>query len=260
VDKVVRDLFKKAKRAGRKLMRKLGIGSKEKPKNKEQHDEQVKAGLQYLDQLSEQEDKDKDGNLSEESASKIAKTTKNKFKVFTSVIPKLESGKWVFNWTGSGGKKKTNKGGGGKQVKGLNSWKAARLKLIPDGEKMLSNAELEDYDQAQKMTNEQILKKGATFGDGTSAFIAMLEQYRAGPGNPPFVSLAQLYTSQKLEKRLQLLTQKLNCRIYQVKRRLLYLNIKIELMRLWIGLLTLMEGKILNYLHGQDRIKICSNN
>ncbi|MDH4474748.1 MAG: hypothetical protein QE487_19240 [Fluviicola sp.] len=48
VDKVVRDLFKKAKRAGRKLMRKLGIGSKEKPKNKEQHDEQVKAGFAQL--------------------------------------------------------------------------------------------------------------------------------------------------------------------------------------------------------------------
>lgn len=108
VDKAVNKILKKARKAGRKLMRKLGIGTKEKPKNKEQHDEQVKAGLMYLDQLSHQEDKDKDGNIDEETANRIAQKTKKKFNVFTSIIPTLESGKWVYDWTGSRGRKKTN--------------------------------------------------------------------------------------------------------------------------------------------------------
>ncbi|MDH4474745.1 MAG: DUF4157 domain-containing protein [Fluviicola sp.] len=180
VDKVVRDLFKKAKRAGRKLMRKLGLGSKEKPKNKEQHDEQVKAGLQYLDQLSEQEDKDKDGNLSEESASKIAKTTKKKFKVFTSIIPKLESGKWIFDWTGSKGRKKTNKGGNitytlGSTFKGkLDSLpgNASEMKPLTKGSTLWKAAIKECQDAIDEGSKMQIKVKSSS--DATAFLKAVL--------------------------------------------------------------------------------------
>jgi len=65
-------LLLKAKKAGRKLMAKLGIGSKEKPKNKEQHDEQVKAGLMYLHQQEKALDTDDDKSLSEDQAKKAA--------------------------------------------------------------------------------------------------------------------------------------------------------------------------------------------
>ena len=108
VDRAIMKLLNKAKKAGRKLLSKLGIGAKEKPKNKEQHDEQVKAGLQYLDQMSNKEDKDKDKTLSQEEAQQVAAKTKKKFPVFTSIIPRNESGKWVYDWTGSKGTKKTD--------------------------------------------------------------------------------------------------------------------------------------------------------
>jgi hypothetical protein len=89
-------------------MRKLGLGSKEKPKNKEQHDEQVKAGLQYLDQISNKEDKDNNKTLTQEEAQHVATKTKKKFSVFTSIKPRNEGGKWVYDWTGSKGTKKTD--------------------------------------------------------------------------------------------------------------------------------------------------------
>jgi len=69
VDRAVMKLLKKAKKAGRKLMAKLGIGS---PKNKEQHDEQVKAGLMYLHQQEKALDTDDDKSLSEDQAKKAA--------------------------------------------------------------------------------------------------------------------------------------------------------------------------------------------
>ena len=108
VDKAVNKLLAKAKKAARKIMRKLGIGSKEKPKNKEQHDEQVKAGLQYLDQVSNKQDENNDKTLSLEEAQQVAAKTKKKFPVFTSIKPRNEGGKWVYDWTGSKGTKKTD--------------------------------------------------------------------------------------------------------------------------------------------------------
>ena len=107
VDKAVMKLLNKAKKAGRKLLSKLGIGAKEKPKNKQQHDEQVKAGLQYIDQISNKEDKDKNNALTEEEAQQVAAKTKKKFAVFTSIKPRKEGGKWVYDWKGSEGTKKT---------------------------------------------------------------------------------------------------------------------------------------------------------
>jgi hypothetical protein len=109
VDRAIMKLLNKAKKAGRKLMAKLGIGGKEKPKNKKEHDEQVKSGLDYIDQLSNQEDKEKDGKIDEESATAIANKTKKKFKVFTDVKPRLEGDIWVYDWTGSKGTKKSKK-------------------------------------------------------------------------------------------------------------------------------------------------------
>ena len=53
-------------------MAKLGIGAKEKPKNKEQHDEQVKSGLTYLHQQEKALDKDGNKALTQEEANKVA--------------------------------------------------------------------------------------------------------------------------------------------------------------------------------------------
>src|SRR5690554_4553728 len=108
VDRAVMKLLLKAKKAGRKLMAKLGIGSKEKPKNKEQHDEQVKAGLMYLKQQSKVEDKDGNKTLTAEEAQKAASKTKKKFPVFTSISPRNVGGKWVYDWKGSKGTLVTN--------------------------------------------------------------------------------------------------------------------------------------------------------
>src|SRR5690554_1510301 len=107
VDRAVMKLLLKAKKAGRKLMAKLGIGSKEKPKNKEQHDEQVKAGLMYLHQQEKALDTDDDKSLSEDQAKKAAHETKKKFVVFTSIVPKEVGGKWVYEWKGSTGTEKS---------------------------------------------------------------------------------------------------------------------------------------------------------
>ncbi|MES2555158.1 MAG: DUF4157 domain-containing protein [Bacteroidota bacterium] len=103
VDKVVNKLLAKAKKAARKIMRKLGIGSKEKPKNKEQHDMQVKSGLQYLHQQEKALDKDGDKALTQDEAQKVASKTKKKFKVFTSITPRQTGDKWVYDWKGSSG-------------------------------------------------------------------------------------------------------------------------------------------------------------
>ncbi|MGV3613131.1 MAG: DNA/RNA non-specific endonuclease, partial [Fluviicola sp.] len=103
VDKAVGKLLKKARKAGRKLMGKLGIGTKEKPKNKEQHDQQVKAGMLYLHQQEKALDKDGNRSLTPEEANKVAAKTKKKFAVFTSITPKIVGGKWVYHWTGSQG-------------------------------------------------------------------------------------------------------------------------------------------------------------
>jgi len=110
VDRAVMKLLLKAKKAGRKLMAKLGIGSKEKPKNKEQHDEQVKAGLDYIDIISKSEDKDGNKKIDLESANRVASKTKKKFPVFTSITPREVGGKWVYDWKGSNGVKKTDVG------------------------------------------------------------------------------------------------------------------------------------------------------
>ena len=110
VDRAIMKLLNKAKKAGRKLMQKLGIGAKEKPKNKEQHDEQVKAGLQYLDQQTTSVDKDNDKKLTQEEANKAATKTKSKFTVFKSITPKIKNGKWSFHWKASDGEFNSNKG------------------------------------------------------------------------------------------------------------------------------------------------------
>ena len=101
VDRAVMKLLNKAKKAGRKLMAKLGIGGKEKPKNPKEHDEQVKAGLTYLHQQEKALDKDGDKSLTQEEATKVASTTKKKFAVFTSITPREVGGKWVYDWKGS---------------------------------------------------------------------------------------------------------------------------------------------------------------
>ncbi|MDH4473534.1 MAG: polymorphic toxin type 15 domain-containing protein, partial [Fluviicola sp.] len=108
VDKAVNKLLAKAKKAARKIMRKLGIGSKEKPKNKEQHDEQVKAGLTYLKQQSTKVDDDNDKALTQIEAQKAANKTMSKFKVFKSITPIEKSGKWSFHWKASDGVLDTN--------------------------------------------------------------------------------------------------------------------------------------------------------
>ena len=119
VDKAVGKLLKKARKAGRKLMRKLGIGAKEKPKNKEQHDEQVKAGMLYLHQQEKAVDKDGNKSLTPEEANKVAAKTKKKFAVFTSITPKIVGGKWVYHWTGSQGDENGAKATEGEEGKGL---------------------------------------------------------------------------------------------------------------------------------------------
>jgi len=106
VDRAIMKLLNKAKKAGRKLLSK--IGGKKKPTNPKEHDMQVKAGLQYIDKISKTEDKDNNKALTLEEAKKVAAKTKKKFPVFTSVTPRNEGGKWVYDWKGSGGTKKTN--------------------------------------------------------------------------------------------------------------------------------------------------------
>ncbi len=101
VDRAIMKLLNKAKKAGRKLMAKLGIGKK--PTNPKEHDAQVKAGLTYLKQQSKVEDKDGNKTLTAEEAQKAASKTKKKFAVFTSITPREVGGKWVYDWKGSNG-------------------------------------------------------------------------------------------------------------------------------------------------------------
>ena len=103
VDRAVMKLLNKAKKAGRKLMAKLGIGGKEKPKNPKEHKAQVDAGMTYLHQQEKALDKDGDKSLTQEEATKVANKTKKKFAVFTSITPKIVGGKWVYSWKGSNG-------------------------------------------------------------------------------------------------------------------------------------------------------------
>ena len=103
VDRAVMKLLNKAKKAGRKLMAKLGIGGKEKPKNPKEHDEQVKAGLTYLHQQEKAIDQDGNKGITQTEANKVTSKTKTKFKVFTSIKPRIEGDKWVYDWTGSKG-------------------------------------------------------------------------------------------------------------------------------------------------------------
>jgi hypothetical protein len=108
VDRAIMKLLNKAKKAGRKLMAKLGIGGKEKPKNPKEHDEQVKAGMTYLHQQEKALDKDGNKALTQEEANKVAATTKKKFPVFTSITPREVGGKWVYDWKGSNGTENSN--------------------------------------------------------------------------------------------------------------------------------------------------------
>ena len=177
VDKVVRDLFKKAKRAGRKLMRKLGLGSKEKPKNKEQHDEQVKAGLQYLDQLSNKEDKDNNKALTEEEAKKVASKTKKKFHVFTSITPRNEGGKWVYDWTGSKGIKKTDEKVDGEFKRGDHVFNLGLGKALN---------QMGETSAGKIQSLSTILKNGATTLDGDEFHLTVTkkgEKQNAGDEN-----------------------------------------------------------------------------
>ena len=108
VDRAIMKLLNKAKKAGRKLMAKLGIGGKEKPKNPKEHDEQVKAGLTYLHQQEKALDKDGNKALTFEEANQVAAKTKKKFAVFTSISPRAVGGKWVYHWKGSEGDEKSD--------------------------------------------------------------------------------------------------------------------------------------------------------
>ncbi len=104
VDRAIMKLLNKAKKAGKKLMAKLGFGKK--PTNPKEHDAQVKAGMTYLHQQEKALDKDGNKALTQEEANKVAATTKKKFPVFTSITPREVGGKWVYDWKGSSGTEK----------------------------------------------------------------------------------------------------------------------------------------------------------
>jgi hypothetical protein len=103
VGKVVGFIVGKAKA----LIGKISGGDKPKeelPKNQEEHDIQVKAGLAALDKEQQKEDQDHNGALTAEEAEKAAQKVKLAYSVFKSIIPVNQGGRWVFEYVASKGR------------------------------------------------------------------------------------------------------------------------------------------------------------
>ena len=169
IDKVIMKLLMKAKAAGRKLLGKLGLGSKEKPKNKEQHDDQVKEGMKYLHQQEKALDSDSDKAISQEEANKVAAKTKKKFKVFDSITPRKVGTKWVYDWKGSNGtedgaKVDVENEGTPKEIlkqnqkvvhnSALNTVEKSVDKIAKDEEKKKGNEKIKSWSGLQKKIEE----------------------------------------------------------------------------------------------------------
>jgi hypothetical protein len=60
---------------------------------------------------------------------------------------------------------------------------AANAKILDDAFE-IPNAQSDAVDRAQRFMND-LYKKGASHGDGSTAFIAMAEAKKGGAGNPP---------------------------------------------------------------------------
>ncbi len=102
IDKAVDKLILKAKKAAGRLLGRAR-GRNTRPTNPQEHDAQVRAGLQYLKEQERIEDKNNNNALTLEEATKVANRTKRQFPVFTSVTPKKVGGNWVYEWRGSAG-------------------------------------------------------------------------------------------------------------------------------------------------------------
>lgn len=178
IDRVINKLLKKAQKVGRKLMGKLGIGAKEKPKNPKEHYEQVKAGMMYLHQQEKALDKDGNKSLSEEEATKVASKTKKKFAVFTSITPRAVGGKWVYDWKGSSGTEKGAKVEGGSDVNSVSVSKGDLIKAKYQKGRFL--ADVEKIDGKKKQVNYKFRYKDLTKRDQIDTFEKFNEKWKSG--------------------------------------------------------------------------------
>ena len=140
----IRSLFggKNAKgRSGKKPISDKDIKDKErkqnagKSKDKKKHDAKVRKGLAYLHSQERKIDNNGNEGITEEEAKKVAAKTKRKHKVFTSITPRRQGKKWVYDWKGSrgteGGANVETERGSDTEGKAANSlWKEKKGKVF----------------------------------------------------------------------------------------------------------------------------------
>jgi hypothetical protein len=215
VDKVVRDLFKKAKKAGRKLMRKLksgkkGAAKKIKEENKKGQPEKLTqkdisehgkiAGV-IVSQLEKASEKSNDKSFTEFSKNKKNEAQKLEDKYQPSLKKginldiKFESPKtdekdndvdFEVVIAPNATKKKGNSSFGSKMTPSMvENWRNATKegKLITNGEHQFNDREtFEAFKSIQEFMDDH--HKGKE-GDRSVAYAAIVEQYIGGPGGKP---------------------------------------------------------------------------
>jgi hypothetical protein len=183
--KSVKELQEEASKKGKKPEGKdgaKGAGKEEgakKDTGKESHDKELQEGLAALEAVTARYAKD--GATQEEVVTGV-KAVRRKFKVFKS-IEVIDGGEtWDYDYVASPGDKKKGAKKNERDLRVKASSPEARL--IENPATRFSREVAIAIDAAQEVMND-LYRELAKYGDGSSAFMVMKEQFEGGVGNPP---------------------------------------------------------------------------
>ncbi len=181
INKVVNFVVDKAKA----LIGKVTGKKDEKGTGDPEHDAKVNAGLVAIKQEDEQ--LEKADKTERADAENVAAKVKKDYPVFKSITVVEGKDTWDYDYVASPGKRGGSLRKGQRLAGNLKSIKTAKdteRPLVIGVDVKLATEEAKAIEKVQSFMNE-LYRKQADHGDGSSEFIAMMEQVRGGVGKDP---------------------------------------------------------------------------